>query len=214
MNEQWRISLSFPEYMVSDAGRIKRRAGPNARGRIMKERILGCWNGVVNLRRNGQSFALGIAPLILEAFIGPAPSHIKKPCARHLDDDRSNNNLVNLAWGTQKQNIQDAIDNGKFGPLGRKQTPEEKEKRSLALLGRPKSEQHRKRLKSRWTDEERRKQSERLKGLTNPLAVLTESQVLEIKKVYVGGSRTAGAAALGRVYGVHASTIKKWAHSE
>lgn len=32
---------------------------------------------------------------------------------RHLDDNRLNNNLSNLAWGTQKQNAEDRDRNGK-----------------------------------------------------------------------------------------------------
>lgn len=46
---------------------------------------------------------------MLEAFVGPRPHG---QLGRHLDDDRDNNTLANLAWGTPAQNSQDAIDNG------------------------------------------------------------------------------------------------------
>lgn len=32
---------------------------------------------------------------------------------RHLDDDKLNNDLSNLSWGTPKDNMRDALDNGK-----------------------------------------------------------------------------------------------------
>jgi HNH endonuclease len=43
--------------------------------------------------------------LVLEAFIGP-PSRESLEC-RHLDGRPSNNNVVNLAWGTRRENIRD-----------------------------------------------------------------------------------------------------------
>ena len=48
--------------------------------------------------------------LVLEAFVGPRPAGHE---GRHLDDVRSNNTLSNLAWGTQGENYQDALRNGR-----------------------------------------------------------------------------------------------------
>src|SRR5215471_1608313 len=39
--------------------------------------------------------------LILEAFVGPCPKGME---ARHLNGDRQDNRLVNLAWGTRLEN--------------------------------------------------------------------------------------------------------------
>ncbi len=50
--------------------------------------------------------------LILEAFIGPRPSGM---VGRHLDDDKDNNVIANLAWGTSVENSQDAVRNGRMG---------------------------------------------------------------------------------------------------
>jgi len=52
--------------------------------------------------------AVNVAWLVLEAFIGPRPDGA---FARHLDDNPSNNRLDNLAWGTRKENVADAIRN-------------------------------------------------------------------------------------------------------
>lgn len=56
------------------------------------------------------------------------------------------------------------------------------------------------------------------RGEEMPQAKLTESQVLEIRASHVLYSRTHGAPALARKYGVHVRTIEKilswgsWAH--
>lgn len=53
--------------------------------------------------------------LVLTAFVGPRP---EGQCGRHLNDVRTDNRLVNLAWGTPKQNTDDARRNGRFNPHG------------------------------------------------------------------------------------------------
>ena len=47
--------------------------------------------------------------LIAEAFYGPKPEGM---FCRHLDDNRFNNSIVNLAYGTRRQNHEDALRNG------------------------------------------------------------------------------------------------------
>ena len=47
--------------------------------------------------------------LICEAFHGPRPKGME---CRHLDGDRLNNDPENLKWGTNLENIQDAIAHG------------------------------------------------------------------------------------------------------
>ena len=49
--------------------------------------------------------------LLALAFI-PNPNNFE--VVRHLDDDKDNNQLSNLAWGTIKDNIDDAIRNNVF----------------------------------------------------------------------------------------------------
>lgn len=51
-----------------------------------------------------------IHQLVLEVFVGPCPAGGE---ARHLDDDRLNNLLGNLAWGTKLDNAADARRNGR-----------------------------------------------------------------------------------------------------
>jgi hypothetical protein len=48
--------------------------------------------------------------LVLETFVGPCPEGME---CRHLDDNPTNNQRSNLAWGTRLQNITDRFRNGK-----------------------------------------------------------------------------------------------------
>ena len=59
--------------------------------------------------------------LIAEAFISNPNNY---PIVRHLNDDPSDNCIENLAWGTQKDNHNDAVLNGRYKPF----TDEERQK--------------------------------------------------------------------------------------
>ena len=64
----------------------------------------GVWNDEDNrftLQFRGKTYK--IARLICEAFHGPAPAG--KPVCMHLDENSQNNRPGNLAWGTQKENL-------------------------------------------------------------------------------------------------------------
>lgn len=54
--------------------------------------------------------------LVLGAFVGPCPPGME---CRHLNNDSSDNRLVNLAWGTPKENAADRVPNG-TSPVGEK----------------------------------------------------------------------------------------------
>ena len=49
--------------------------------------------------------------MMAQAFI---PNPDNRPLVRHLDDDPSNNQLDNLAWGTPLDNARDCIEHGRF----------------------------------------------------------------------------------------------------
>jgi hypothetical protein len=52
--------------------------------------------------------------MVLEAFVGPCPED--KHGGLHWDDDKDNNTLSNLRWGTMSENMQDQLRNGVHGP--------------------------------------------------------------------------------------------------
>lgn len=63
----------------------------------------------VNLRRGERKSCGYIHVLLLEAFVYPRPLGLE---GCHKDDNKLNNSLGNLYWGTRKQNVADMIRNG------------------------------------------------------------------------------------------------------
>ncbi len=79
------------------------------------------WSGKVlspGIRKHGRRYVAlckggvvrhdSIARLMLLAFVGPAEGRM----ALHRDDDRSNDTLANLYWGTNVENMSDKVKNG------------------------------------------------------------------------------------------------------
>lgn len=60
----------------------------------------------------------GVHRIVCEAFNGPAP--VGCNTVRHLDDVKHNNVPDNLAWGTQADNMADAVRNGTHNRRWRK----------------------------------------------------------------------------------------------
>lgn len=71
----------------------------------------------VSLRGNGRYVHKKISQLVLWAFVGPQPAGTY---CRHLDGNPRNDRLENLAYGTPKQNSEDAMRHGTV-PRGSKQ---------------------------------------------------------------------------------------------
>lgn len=63
----------------------------------------------IKLRNKGKRSTILVHKLVLETFCGPRP---KGMVARHLDGNKNNNNISNLAWGTNRQNQLDRFDHG------------------------------------------------------------------------------------------------------
>lgn len=63
----------------------------------------------VHLSREGKQHTFYLHDLIMEAFVGEKPDGQE---VRHLDDDKANCALANLAFGTRSENMQDSVRNG------------------------------------------------------------------------------------------------------
>lgn len=102
------IVLGDNEYYVSDEGRawsISRNKEVGGKHRGYK---------VIGVIVDGSVHNFKMSRLVLELFDRPPePGEV----ARHLNDDRWNNRLDNLAWGSQYENSDDALANGK-SPVG------------------------------------------------------------------------------------------------
>lgn len=60
----------------------------------------------------GRGGIRNIHTLVLLSFIGPCPEGME---CRHLNDNKADNRLENLAWGTRQENIADRLRNGIAG---------------------------------------------------------------------------------------------------
>jgi len=93
--------------MASSEGRvmvIPFRSGVEYLGRKQYGGIptFGCWDGNRFIwRAFGRNHK--VARLVCEAFHGSSPED--KPVCMHLDENARNNKPENLAWGTQKENL-------------------------------------------------------------------------------------------------------------
>lgn len=100
-------------YWASDVGRIKSR-----------KRILRPATGrylTVGLWRDGVQKTERVHQLVLRAFRGPRPDGM---VVRHLDGDPHNNRLSNLVYGTQSENIHDALAHGTWAPALKTHCPQ------------------------------------------------------------------------------------------
>jgi len=108
METDFKILKQFPHYKIFSDGKVYS---------IKLKRYI---NGHKN-KRGYYAFTLynlegkrkhkGLHQLLAMAFI-PNPQQYE--VVRHLDDNKDNNSLSNLKWGTIKENIEDAIRNNVF----------------------------------------------------------------------------------------------------
>jgi len=102
-NEEWRTCIEYPDYAVSNMGRVKR---------IMFHQYTRNYEYLVKPRKNSNGYlevnilAPGNARvhrLVCRAFHGePLP---KQTDVNHIDNDRTNNRVDNLHWCTRKENL-------------------------------------------------------------------------------------------------------------
>ena len=108
-NEIWKDIPGYGgKYQVSSLGRVKSFM-VHEDGSLLSGAVGRNGYRVYNMRLNSKQRVLYAHRLVLEAFVGPCP---KGMVCRHLNGDRQDNRAENLAWGTQVENMQDAIEHG------------------------------------------------------------------------------------------------------
>lgn len=108
MEEIWREIEDYPNYMVSNMGRVKSIERYDWRGRLLKEKILKprinrCGYCYVNLYNNPNTYkSKTLHSLVAHAFLVNPHNY---PQVNHKDEDKTNNCVENLEWCTAKYNM-------------------------------------------------------------------------------------------------------------
>jgi hypothetical protein len=117
MTERWRPVPGYGHYEVSDTGRVRsvdrwlpyRNTFRLHRGRELRPGRLTSGHLAVHLHQDAVGRSIRVHQLVLAAFVGPPPMGHE---VRHLDGDPSNNNLLNLTYGTRSENRYDEVRHG------------------------------------------------------------------------------------------------------
>lgn len=111
--EQWRPVVDWPEYEVSDLGRVRRvgAARGAVAGAILKQKVGTTGYLRVRLSRDFYRTPVAVHRAVAMAFIPRAVSSANWVC--HRDGDKLNNSLGNLYWGTPADNSADTIRHGR-----------------------------------------------------------------------------------------------------
>lgn len=92
MNEHWKAIERFPEYSVSNYGRVR----SNKSGRILSTSPNQFGVVQVGLMKDGVQYHRSVPLLVAKAFIPIKPGPFDTPI--NLDGDRLNNRVDNLVW--------------------------------------------------------------------------------------------------------------------
>lgn len=102
--EVWKVVEGFPDYSVSNLGRMISR-------RTSKEKFIGKkpnsnfgYTGVAMMDTKGEVSYSGLHRVIAETFIPKPEGWTKDYHVNHIDGDPTNNTLENLEWCTSSEN--------------------------------------------------------------------------------------------------------------
>lgn len=110
---EWRPVVGWEGfYEVSSDGQVRNVAsGPGRKvGRVLSANAARYVQ--VSLCRDGKPVTQYVHRLVCEAFHGSPPEGMTD--VLHWDDDPTNNNALNLRWGTVSDNLRDAVRNGSY----------------------------------------------------------------------------------------------------
>lgn len=117
--ERWKKVKGFPNYSVSDKGRVR----DDKRDHIKARRVDRRGYSDISLYDKGKEFHKKVHRLVAEAFIDNPE---EKEFVNHIDGNKLNNSASNLEWVTCSENTQHAYATGlakphpTYGMLGKK----------------------------------------------------------------------------------------------
>jgi hypothetical protein len=103
--ENWKKIQGFENYSVSDMGRVRN----DKTSRMMKTPLSGHGYNQLNLVGSNGKKLWKVHRLVALCFIENPQN---KPYVNHLDGNKQNNNVKNLEWSTESENIKHALENG------------------------------------------------------------------------------------------------------
>ena len=107
--EEWRPIAGFPDYYVSDQGRVM--STKHSSPRILRQRIeRGPYPRVELSRGHRRLCHRRVHRLVAEAFHGPGGERQE---VRHLNGDPTDNRAINLQWGSRSENVHDIVRHGR-----------------------------------------------------------------------------------------------------
>jgi hypothetical protein len=139
--EQWRPVVGFPDYMVSDQGRVK--SLKFNREKILKQRIGTNGYPQVVLYKEGKFYRKEVHRLVAEAFLGIPEDKLE---VNHRNGVKTDNSLENLEWLSHAENIRHADEiglrniKGEKHPRAKLTTEEVLQIREMLVEGVPPSE--------------------------------------------------------------------------
>ncbi len=99
--EEFREIENFDNYEVSNFGNVRNKKT----GRLLKKGIDSKGYYSVGIRQNLKTTTLNVHRLVAITFVDNPDD---KPFVDHIDNDRTNNNVINLRWCTNKENLQNS----------------------------------------------------------------------------------------------------------
>ena len=101
--EEWREVVGYEGlYKISSKGRVKSYQGRHNKPKILKMSTTTTGYKKIELTKNKRKKSLKVHRLVAEAFL---PNEENKPYVNHIDNNPLNNDVMNLEWCTQKENM-------------------------------------------------------------------------------------------------------------
>lgn len=128
--ELWRIIPEFPQYLASNHGNIMslptiskkisthHKHSNQRAGRILKSRVVPKGGHLQVYLAHGYNKWKYVHQLVSMAWI--KRKNPKCNVVMHLDDNPKNNNVTNLRWGTQHENVKWIYKDEEFGKIDNK----------------------------------------------------------------------------------------------